>query len=92
MTLHEAISKHARGTLAAAYEDIERKLADGRSYALAHGYTVVDPFLLVLYRWGARIGLPMADICPAWTAQARRIAERAAVQRVLQREGVAFDH
>jgi glutathione S-transferase len=78
VTLHEAISKHARGTLAAAYEDIERKLADGRSYALAHGYTVVDPFLLVLYRWGARIGLPMADI---WRSSQHDLPARLALYR-----------
>ena len=90
--MHDAISKHARGTIAMAYSDIGRKLANGWTYAVPYGYTVVDPFLLVLYRWGARIGLSMPDSYPAWTGLVQRIVERTAVQRVMQREGISFEH
>lgn len=88
--LHAAVSAHARGTIEASYAAIEQRLADGREYAVPCGYTVVDPFLLVLYRWGVRIGLPMRDTCQAWSALTSRLLERPAVQRVLRDEGIEF--
>jgi glutathione S-transferase len=90
-TRHDEIRAHGQQVVTDAYRKIERTLSDGRVWAAPHGYSIVDPFLLVLYRWGNRVGIPMRDLCPAWTMHAKRMLERPAVQTVLTREGVAFD-
>jgi glutathione S-transferase len=53
-------------------------------------FTVVDGYAFVFWMWGAgqHLGYNMAQDFPAWTAHARRIAVRPAVQRVLAREGL----
>lgn len=88
---HEAIRANGRRVVEEAYATIERTLGDGREWALPSGYTIVDPFLLVLYRWGNRIGLGMRANYAAWTALAERTLERPAVQRALAREGISIE-
>lgn len=88
---YDAIRAQGRRTVEEAYRTIESQFADGRQWALPGGYSIVDPFLLVLYRWGNRIGLDMRAACPAWTAVALRLAERPAVQAALKRETVTLD-
>ena len=88
---HEAIRANGRRVVEEAYATIERTLGDGREWALPSGYTIVDPFLLVLYRWGNRIGLGMRSNYAAWTALAERTLERPAVQRALAREGISIE-
>ncbi|ARF84031.1 glutathione S-transferase [Burkholderia cenocepacia] len=83
--LHGAISTHGRGTIEAANASIEALLADGRTWAEPGAHSIVDPFLLVLYRWGLAIGLDMTRH-PAWTAHTQREAERPAARRALARE------
>jgi glutathione S-transferase len=72
------------------YAYIESLLADGREWAVPGGYTVVDPYLLVFYYWGHRIGLDMRALYPVWTKLAQRIVARPAVQRVLASEGITL--
>jgi len=48
-------------------------------------FTVCDPYALVFYSWGGRVGLPMADL-KNYTAHKDRLLKRPAVQKVLQRE------
>jgi glutathione S-transferase len=52
------------------YAYIERVLDDGRKWALPGGYSVVDPYLLVFYQWGGRVGLDMKDSYPALSSTA----------------------
>ncbi|MEX3935232.1 glutathione binding-like protein [Paraburkholderia phymatum] len=87
---HAEVRERARDTIAVSFTDIERKLGDGREYAALSGYSIADPMLLVLYRWGLRIDMPMQTGYPAWTALARRILSRPAVQRALNSEGLEF--
>ena len=70
------------------YAYIESLLADGREWAVPGGYTVVDPYLLVFYRWGQRIGLDMKNAYPAWTHLTERVVARSAVQRALAKEQI----
>lgn len=70
------------------YAYIESLLADGREWAVKGGYTVVDPYLLVFYRWGQRIGLDMKNAYPAWTHLTERVVARSAVQRALAKEQI----
>ncbi|HTH75542.1 MAG TPA: glutathione S-transferase N-terminal domain-containing protein [Trinickia sp.] len=90
-SVHETIRANGRRVVRQAYAKIEETLADGRAYAVPTGYSIVDPFLLVLYRWGNRIGLPMREDYAAWTRLTQRLLERPAVQRVLEREGIAIE-
>lgn len=75
--------------LASAYTLIETKLTD-RTWAVGDHYSVVDPYLLVFYRWGNRMSLDMQSNYPAWTAHARRLEAREAVQRALSQEGISL--
>jgi glutathione S-transferase len=70
------------------YAYVESLLADGRDWALPGGYSVVDSYLLVFFQWGQRIGLEMRAAYPAWSRLTDRLLQRAAVQRVLEQEGV----
>lgn len=84
-----SIRARGRATVLEHYRYIERLLGDGREWALPGGYSVVDPYLLVFFHWGQRIGLAMGDY-PAWSAATARVLARPAVRRVLAREGVAI--
>jgi glutathione S-transferase len=54
-------------------------------------FSIVDPLLLVLFRWGNRIGLAMGERYPAWSRLAWRMVDRPAVTRVLEREGISIE-
>jgi len=82
----DALEAGGRQSVADAFAEIEASIAG--PWAIAAGYSVVDPYLLLFYRWGHRLGLDMAAAYPRWTAQTDRVLERAAVQRVLHREGI----
>lgn len=88
---YDALHAMGRQTIEAAFHDIERQLADGRQWAVAQGYSVVDPFLLVLFRWGNRTGFAMRRDFPAWAALSDRLLQRPAVKRALEKEGVSID-
>lgn len=89
-TLHEALRANGRRIVHEAYATIEQKLGDGRRWAVASGYSIADPFLLVLYRWGNRIGMHMCEQYPAWSAHTQRMLERPAVKRTLEREAISI--
>ena len=72
------------------YAYIESLLGDGRDWALPGGYSVVDPYLLVFYEWGVRIGLGMPTSYPAWRRLTEQTLVRPAVQRVLRDENIAI--
>lgn len=88
--LFHAIRAKGEANVAEQYAYIESLLADGRDWAVPGGYTVVDPYLLVFYQWGKRIGIDMAARHPAWTGQAQHVAARPAVARVLAQEGISL--
>lgn len=90
-SLCETISASGKRTIVESYAVIEAKLDGTRGWAVASCYTIVDPFLLVLYRWGNRIGLSMQAGYPAWTAITERALARPAVQRAMANEGIAID-
>lgn len=70
--------------------DIE-KLLTGKTFAMGGQYTVCDPYLLVFYRWGYRIGINMKERFPVWTKHAQRVASRPTVKRVFEAEGIQID-
>lgn len=78
-------------TCADLWRDVDARLDDG-PWAMGDRYTVVDPYLLVFWTWGRgpTLALDMAAVCPRWTAHALRMAERPAVQRAFDREGLTL--
>lgn len=87
---HEALQARGRQIILEAFAQIERQLDHGHMWGMPFGFSVVDPALFVFYQWGIRIGLPMQADYPAWTSIAARVAERPAVRRVLEREGITI--
>lgn len=69
----------------------EVRLSNG-GWAVADRYGVVDPYLLLFWTWGRgpALGFDMGARFPAWTAHARRMAERPAVRAAFEREGLAL--
>lgn len=85
---HAAIIAKGKDNLAAAFAFIEQRMA-GRQWAVGDRYSIVDPYLLVFYRWGNRIGLPMRQLYPAWTQHTLRALARPAVTRALAQEAIS---
>lgn len=69
----------------------EVHLSNG-GWALGERYSVVDPYLIVFWMWGRgpTLKFDMEGRYPAWTAHARAMAARPAVQRVFEREGLTL--
>jgi glutathione S-transferase len=87
--LQELPSGFGREAIQTLNHEIDSRVAG--PWALGEHYTIADCYLLPFYRWGARIGLPMADACPRWTRWCSQMVTRPAVQRAIEREGVGFD-
>ena len=87
-TQHDGIVAKGKDNLESAFVLIEERLAS-RAWAVADRYSVVDPFLLVFYRWGNRIGFDMPGRYKCWTQHAQRVLDRAAVGRALAQEGIS---
>jgi glutathione S-transferase len=68
--------------------EIEKRLQE-HQYAIGPQFTVVDPFWLVFFRWGARSGYDMRAKFPAYSAYAERLCSRASVQRTLSVERIS---
>jgi len=88
--LYDPLRATGRRNLADQFCYIESLLADGRDWAVPGGYSVVDPYLLVFWRWGSRIDMDMS-VYPAWNDLASRVKARPAVQAVMQRTGIGDD-
>jgi len=85
-----AIAAKGRESIRTGYTDIEQRLA-GRDSALDGGFSVVDAYLLVFYRWGNRCGLSMRTDFPEYTRLMDAVRARPAVKRVVEREGIQID-
>jgi glutathione S-transferase len=88
--LFPALKAKGEQALREQYAYVESLLADGRDWAVPGGYSVVDPYLLVFFIWGGRVGLDMRARYPAWSRLSDRIASRPAVARVLAAEGLTL--
>lgn len=86
----EAIAAQGRASIRAGYADIEMRLG-GKSFALAGNFSAVDAYLLVFYRWGNRCGLSMRSDFPEYARVMDGVRKRAAVLRVIEREGIQID-
>ncbi|WP_295563036.1 glutathione S-transferase N-terminal domain-containing protein [uncultured Sphingomonas sp.] len=73
------------------WQAVDARLGNG-PWAIGEQYSVADAYLLVFWTWGrgSYLGFDMANDFPHWTAHARRMGLRPAVQRALEREGLAL--
>lgn len=85
--LEPQVEAQGRINLIQAFERIEQRLAEV-PYLTGEQYTAIDPYLLVFYRWGNRMGFHMPTRLPAWTAHTERLMQRPAMQRAVEREGI----
>lgn len=85
---HKEIIAMGHENLESAFELIEARLSS-RAWAVGSNYTTVDPYLLVFYRWGNRMGFDMRCLYRSWTQHALLVLERPAVERALVQEGVS---
>lgn len=79
---HEATEKLTR-----RFNDVERKLADGRSYLLGESFSVADAYLFVVTSWAKHKSIAL-DPWPRLQAFMGRLSERATVRQALQVEGL----
>ena len=75
-----------RERLRGLFGEIDALLAPG-PWLLGDRYSLADPYPLTFLRWARRLELDVAQH-RHWTAHARRLVERPAVQRALAREGL----
>lgn len=77
----------AEAHLGRRLDDVERQLADGRTYLLGEGFTVADAYLFVVLNWTRFIGVSLAP----WPYTARfvdQVQARPAVRDALIEEGL----
>ncbi len=72
------------------FGEIEKMLT-GKTFAMGGQYTVCDPYLLVFFRWGNRLGINMKERFPMWGKHAQRVASRPTVKRVFEAEGIQLE-
>jgi len=83
----DAIAAKARQYVVELLDLLEAKL-DG-VYAVGGAFTIVDPYLIVFYRWGNSIGLNMKETYPKFAALVTNLVEQhPSVNRTLEVEGI----
>jgi len=85
---HEDIVAKGKKNLEDAFAHIEFRLAK-TDWAVGDRYSIVDPYLLVFYRWGNRIGFDMRALYKSWTKHSLRVIDRPATARALATEGIS---
>src|SRR5437870_5142602 len=80
----EAVKASARETFWGLLQEVDG-IIDGNPWVMGSQYTACDPYSLVFYGWGGRIGLPVKDL-KNYTALKDRMVQRPAVRKVLERE------
>jgi len=82
----ESIKAKGRKTISECFEIIERRISG--PYSTGDGFTAVDPFLLVFFRWGNGIGIDMPKTYPSYTTFAQGLVQRESVAAALAAEGI----
>ncbi|WP_406854277.1 glutathione S-transferase family protein [Alsobacter sp. KACC 23698] len=83
------VMEKGRETCLDVWSQVDARLA-GRTFAAGDRLSVADFYVLVFWLWGRgpTLAFDMPATYPHWTAHARRLAERPAVRRVFEREGL----
>jgi glutathione S-transferase len=75
-----------RAAIEGHFDELEGLARDGR-WIVSGRYSIADPYMLVFFRWGLRIGVDMTRY-PHWTRHKDAMLARPAVQRALAREEI----
>jgi glutathione S-transferase len=85
---HEGIKAFNNALLQKHYAEVEDRLVRaGGPWALGADYSIIDPYTLVMHRWGHRIQVDMTKY-PAWNKHADAMVKRPAVLRAMEREEI----
>ncbi|MBV9858833.1 MAG: glutathione S-transferase N-terminal domain-containing protein [Alphaproteobacteria bacterium] len=79
-----AVKETARESFLGLLKEVDG-IIDGNQWVMGSQYTACDPYTLVFYGWGSRIGLPVKEL-NNYTRFKDRMIERPAVRKVLERE------
>ena len=85
----EDVAATGKKTARELWSAVDEKLGEG-PWAIGERYSVADPLLVGYWLWGRGpvLGFDMPRDFPRWTAHARRLAARPAVQRAFREEGL----
>jgi len=87
---HPALAKKGLANARDGFAYVETVLADGRSWAIPGGFSVVDFYLYLFFTAGQKVFPDMADRHPHWARLAEVLSTRPAVQRATAREQAAL--
>jgi len=79
-----AVKENGKKSFWANCQEIDAMIA-GHDWVMGNAYTLVDPYALVFYGWGARGGFPMKDL-RAYTAWQERMMDRPSVRKCVEDE------
>ena len=79
-----AVKETGRKSFWANCQEID-SMFQGNDWIMGREYTLVDPYALVFYGWGARGGFPMNEL-RAYTAWQERMMERPTVKKSVESE------
>ena len=85
---YQGIQNKGMEGLTETSKQINNKL-EHKTWAVGEQYSVADPYLLVFFRWGSRLGLNMREY-QHWTRHTESMEKRTAVQSVLHAEGISL--
>ena len=83
----EAAKSAGRKNVAAKFDWLESRLADGRQYLTGQNFTVADAYGFVVANWANFTGIDLAS-WPRLGAFVARVAERPAAQAAMKAEGL----
>ncbi len=86
----ESMKAKGRETFWEHLRQVDGWLGKSPKWLMGEQYTVGDPFLFVLYRWGHRSGLPVKSLA-RYTRHTGRFLDRPAVRKVMADEGITLD-
>lgn len=84
----EAVKLQGRSLIEKYSKQLEGEL--NSSFALGEQMTVLDPYLVVFYRWARIAGVEMERNSPKWTAHTARMLTYSSTRRALEREGISI--
>ena len=88
LSAHKDIQIKGMENLIEVCDQIDSKL-QSHKWAVGEKYSIVDPYLLVFFRWGNRLGLNMRAYSH-WTKHAELMEQRKAVQSVLKVDNISI--
>ncbi len=83
-TAAAAVKENGKKSFWANCQEID-SMIQGHDWVMGNAYTLVDPYALVFYGWGARGGFPMKDL-RAYTAWQERMMNRPTVRKSVEAE------